>query len=346
MTTKDKEAFDDFLGLNAESPEDGIDEEEVVEPEIDEEAPPAEEEAPVADPDPEDKAGRIEEEEAPVDPANLPFEDRIAGKGEDDLRKMLVEQQSMIGRQAQDLGSLRAQMEALTELEAEEKREAAALAAMPAPPQSVSQPEYEALLDFATINPHGAYQHARQLMAEGRADPGVLDSVLAIVHELDNNLGNSLRTDYARSAAEEAAIARVQPLLQRQQQQDAMANLNAASSRLLADPALKADTNAYLSDVAHIVRSNPALLGDSSPRSLDNGLRAALQMAIGADPTRSQAFASLQSQQLANRKQDAQVETRGAATKDEPLSADQEYERSVGIGAGKTQRDEILDLWN
>lgn len=232
-----------------------------------------------------DGEDEADEEDEPAAADAVLDHDLVKGKSPEELAKLVVDSQSMVGRQSAEVAELRR----ITEEQAAQMRELIGYL------NEAQQPQFEVdsdnLVAKAVDNPRGAYGEALQLLDNGHITPDVIEQIIEATEDMDPRLARKMEADFTRRmvTAEIRAEFRaeldktVKPLANN----DYQSQLNIATSSLYSDPALGEDAKAYQEDVVKMLKGQR--LGDDA-RQIRAKLESALTVARGNDPTKSAAY--------------------------------------------------------
>ena len=249
--------------------------------------------------------------EDPAEPAddNAEIPEQFRGKSPAELVKIIQDSQSMVNRQGNEIGELRKAVEAIQSAQ----QQAAAAEAVPASEYIAT--EQDGLL---------AYREAIGMLDRGEIGPAAIDDIIDVVRDLNPVTAAKMDRDFGMRLARAEMHQQMAPVIE-QSYNDA---LRQATMNVNADP----DAEAYREDLVRIVQQPASLVEHQvavayqqarTAPEIEGALKAALQIARGANPIKSAAF----KQDLAKRKQNEQVEGGNASQAQVP----------------KTEAEQIID---
>jgi hypothetical protein len=236
------------------------------------------------------------------DDVEVDLPEAFRGKSPAELVKIIQDSQSQIGRQANEVGELRKQVEAIL-----------AQQQAPEPQEYLPASEYV----HSAADGVSAYRDALELLDSGQIGPDAIDDIIDATMEVDRSMGMRMHRDFSMRLARAEIMAQMAP---GQQVTRDYALRQATEAVRQAD----ADAEAYAADIARMM-DQPQTYAEQglanafkmaqTPQDIQTVLNEALRVARGADPTKSRMYSA----QLDKRKQDEQVETGNATPAEKPL---------------------------
>lgn len=233
----------------------------------------------------EQEVGEIAEELAAADDADIP--EAFRGKTAAELVRIIQDSQSHIGRQANELGQLRQMVEEVRQMQQQ------------AQPQPQMAPASEYIHD--TDDGVRAYREGVSLLDEGRVGPEAIDEIIRTVRQFDPDTAAIMDRDFGMRLARAEMNVQMAPVVQ----QSYELALRQATAEVNQDP----DAQSYRDDIVRMVHQPQTLAEQQiavayanarTATDIKSALTAAIQLARGADPTKSHHYSALLQQQKQN----------------------------------------------
>lgn len=263
----------------------------------------------------------VEEEASSVDHADAPGTDSVV----DPYEERYQEAQKVIGRQGQELGELRKQVEALIAAQQQ--------------PEHVEQPVFQGRVPQS--------QHELMEMAAGGDEaweayefalenaPQLLPQVIAEVQAYDPAWAEQMRLDYSQRILE----SRYAPIQQQVQQ----ATLAQQQAQVVHQITSSIDGFDQIREqVAGVVEQMPHLMGDGSPQAIKAGLEFAARLVRAEAQQQAQQVQQAQQAQSQQMRQQAAVETGTPAAAPAPVDENPADQIRNAIFAQDKQRRETI----
>lgn len=273
--------------------EEAVEEEEVVAEEA------AAEEPHVADSEAAAVEAAVESGEVIAADDGLPT--HLKGKSPQELAVMLMEAQSHIGRQSNEVGDLRRAMDQMQQNLQLQQQQFNGMQQANVAEEIVGSADDPELAK-------AAYAQAIDLVDRGALDIGTVEQLIARTMDVDPKLANMMQRDFDRRLITAQAQQMIQQQMQQVQQQyrpmqefSYQEAVRAASNKVYADPEFGDELKAYGPEVLEMLKGKH--LG-STPQEIEVVIKNAVTAARGVNPIKSASYQKL----LASQKQDQQVE--------------------------------------
>lgn len=247
--------------------------------------------------------------------------DKLKGKTFDELAEIYLNLESHTNRRQNELSS---RIDELSEQNGElqrfitSERDSAA--------GSISASDMDSILDYTAINPVAAYNEALAMYANGELSTDVVEAIIDEVYASDTSLGRKIDRHYLAFNSQVMLENRVGDF-----DNDRRVNILASeTSKLMGS---NPDSVNYSAEIGRIANEMPWLFGSFSGEDVANGLNVAYRLAVGGDPTKSDAYKQAAANSLRDMKIDSRTENGSAIDgKEAPKSeGDLIRERAFGM---------------